>query len=108
MRFAILAMALLTAAPAFADPPADYMANGQTPNNSGSGTAPADPLAGARPESQNCRQLIARANGLTAPSNPGRADEARREMRYAYDALADGDEHACKRHAIKAMEDRMP
>lgn len=97
--------ALLLTAPAFASG-ADYMANGQTPNNSGSGEGRVDPLYGAIPEKDNCEQWLERARQMTEPSNRELADRAHHQIMLAHEALADGDEHACKIHVAHALFDR--
>lgn len=106
MKLSILAtLALLAAGPALADPPGDFTGNGQTPNNSGNGAGFTDPLQGVPPH-QTCERLMQRASTLTDPTSPARAADARHEVELAQDALDDGDEHACKRHALRAIEDR--
>lgn len=106
MKFLPLAAGLLLCTQALADPPADYTNHGQTPNNSGSGTGQLDPLNGARPHAENCLQLLERAGHMTDPTAPDKADAARQEVAMAHEALDNGDERACKRHAITAMEYR--
>jgi hypothetical protein len=97
-------LALLITAPALAAP--DYTHNGQTPNNSGVGSAATDSLQGLHPHKDTCEELLARAGTLTDPTSPDRADDARHEVMLAQDARDDGNAVACKRHAIRAIEDR--
>jgi hypothetical protein len=105
LKFAAVAAALALSAPAFASG-ANYMANGQTPNNSGSGEDRVDPLYGAIPEKDNCEQWLERARQMTEPSNRELADRAHHQIMLAHEALADGDEHACKIHVAHALFDR--
>ncbi|MEI9929157.1 MAG: hypothetical protein WDM89_00960 [Rhizomicrobium sp.] len=81
-----------------------YTQNGQTPNNSGSGAGPIDPLKDATPGVDNCRQLMEKAKSMTAPTNPDRADAAEKELALAVDARERGDYAACRDHSIAAME----
>lgn len=105
LKFAAVAAALALSAPAFASG-ANYMANGQTPNNSGSGEGRVDPLYGAIPEKDNCEQWLERARQMTEPSNRELADRAHHQIMLAHEALADGDERACKIHVAHALFDR--
>jgi hypothetical protein len=107
LKFAAVAATLTISAPAFASGPT-YMSNGQTPNNSGSGSGSGrvDPLQGTIPEKDTCEQWLERANQMTEPSNPYLAERAHRELYRAHRALADGDEYACKRHVERALYDR--
>ena len=105
LNCAVVALALLLAAPALASGPT-YMSNGQTPNNSGSGSGRVDPLQGTIPAKDTCAQWLERANQMTEPSNPSLAERAHRELYRAHEALADGDERACKLHAARALYDR--
>ena len=105
LKSAAVAAALALAAPALASGPT-YMSNGQTPNNSGSGEGRVDPLQGTIPSKDTCEQWLERARQMTEPSNPYLAERAHREIMLAHEALADGDEHACKRHAAHALYDR--
>jgi hypothetical protein len=105
LKFAAVAAALTLAAPAFASG-ANYMANGQTPNNSGSGEGRVDPLYGAIPEKDNCEQWLERARQMTEPSNRELAERAHHQIMLAHEALADGDEHECKIHVAHALFDR--
>jgi|HubBroStandDraft_5_1064220.scaffolds.fasta_scaffold311369_2 hypothetical protein len=100
-----IAAMLLAAAPAAASSPT-YMSNGQTPNNSGSGEGRVDPLQGTIPEKDTCEQWLERARQMTEPSNPYLAERAHHEITLAHEALAYGDEHACKRHVAHALYDR--
>ncbi len=105
-KLAPIAAALIFSSPVLAQQTATptYMQNGQTPNNSGSGAGPIDPLRDATPGVDNCRQLTERAKSMAAPTNPDRADAAEKELAMAQDARDHGDYGACKDHAIMAME----
>jgi hypothetical protein len=105
LKSAAVAAAFALTAPAFASG-ANYMSNGQTPNNSGSGEGRVDPLHGAIPEKDNCEQWLERARQMTEPSNRELADRAHHQIMLAHEALADGDEHACKVHVAHALFDR--
>ncbi|MBV9991981.1 MAG: hypothetical protein JOZ72_11905 [Alphaproteobacteria bacterium] len=103
MRFAILAAALAVSAPALADP-ADYTA----PDRQASYAAGSDLIdtPGAHPQLDACERLMERAFYLPDPGSLERAMDARHEMELARDAFHEGNEFACKRHAIHALEDR--
>ena len=105
LKLAAVAATLALSAPALASGPT-YMSNGQTPNNSGSGSGRVDPLQGTIPEKDTCEQWLERANQMTEPSNPYLAERAHREIHRAHEALADGDEYGCKRHVERALYDR--
>jgi hypothetical protein len=105
LRSAAVAAALMVSAPAIASGPT-YMSNGQTPNNSGTGSGRIDPLQGTIPEKDTCEQWLERASQMTEPSNPYLAERAHREIHRAHEALADGDEYSCKRHVERALYDR--
>jgi hypothetical protein len=105
-KLAPLVAALILSTPVLAQTTAvpTYTQNGQTPNNSGSGAGPIDPLKDATPQVDNCRQLLEKAKSMTAPTNPGRADGAEKELALAQDAKDHGDYGACRDHATLAME----
>lgn len=98
---ACAALALLIAGPALAEP-GDLHPTYDAEGTWSSGDSPLAPQA--RPA--DCVQLLERAFYLNDPSSPARAADARREMELARDAFHDGDEFACTRHAIHALEDR--
>jgi hypothetical protein len=105
LKYAAVAAALTFAIPALASGPT-YMSNGQTPNNSGTGSGRIDPLQGTIPEKDTCQQWLERARQMTEPSNPDLAERAHRQIRLAHEALADGDEDSCKLHVAHALYDR--
>ena len=105
-KLAPLAAALILSSPVLAQTTATptYTQGGQTPNNSGSGAGPIDPLKDATPQVDNCRQLMEKAKSMTAPTNPDRADRAEKEIALAQDARDNHDYGACRDHATLAME----
>jgi hypothetical protein len=100
-----LAALFLLTVPAFAQTSATptYPQNGQTPNNSGSGAGPIDPMRDTTPK-DTCRQLLEKAKSMTRPTSATRADAAEKEMALAVDAHEQGDYAACKMHAEAAMD----
>jgi hypothetical protein len=105
-KLAPLAAALILVTPVLAQTTATptYTQNGQTPNNSGSGAGPIDPLRDSTPNVDNCRQLMEKAKSMAAPTNPDRADAAEKELAMAQDAKDHGDYAACREHSMTAME----
>ena len=105
-KLAPFAAALILATPVLAQQTATptYTHNGQTPNNSGSGSGPIDPLRDATPDVDNCRQLMERAKSMAAPTNPDRADVAEKELAMAQDAKDHGAYGACRDHSVAAIE----
>ncbi|HWA92712.1 MAG TPA: hypothetical protein VG889_21950 [Rhizomicrobium sp.] len=104
MRCAILAAALVLGTPAFADPPADYAPDGRLSNSSAGEVI--DPRQSTDPGLDGCVRLMEQAFNMADPASFGRAIDARHEMELARSAFHNGDEFACNRHAIHALEDR--
>jgi hypothetical protein len=96
-------LALLMATPVLADPPTDVIRNGEMAVPGGSVGATDSPQGTER---VSCVQLLERAFYLSDPADLERALDAHHEMELARDAFQDGDEPACKRHAIHALYDR--
>ncbi len=92
------ALALLMTAPVLADPPREAI---QVPGGSVEAVDRAQDADGA-----SCVELMERAFYLSDPANLERTLDAHREMELARDAYQDGDEAACRRHAMHALEDR--
>jgi hypothetical protein len=65
-----------------------------------------DQVRDVGPSGGDCVKLLERAFYLEDPANFRRAMDARHEMELARQAFRDGDEFACTRHAIHALEDR--
>lgn len=100
MRFhACVAFALLIATPVLAQDGVDETPYADQRPRSEEAQA-AQQQAGA------CVQLMQRAFYLPDPANLERAMDAHHEMEMARDAYRRGDEFACTRHAIHALEDR--
>jgi hypothetical protein len=111
MRYSVILLpaCMLFVAPASAQETATptYTQHGQTPNNSGSGAGPLDPLKDSTPQADNCRQLMQKAKSMAQPTSPDRADAAEKEMAMAVDARDHGDYAACRAHAEAAMQYKM-
>jgi hypothetical protein len=95
-RCALLALLLMSTA-VLASPPDDFAVNDQAYYHA---APPQDT------QLDGCVQLMERAFYQPDPANFDRAIDARHEMELARDAYRAGDEFACRRHAIHALEDR--
>jgi hypothetical protein len=96
---ALFALALTT--PALGDPP-----DGAREAQSNYLGGPIDSAQDVHPALDICVQLMERAFYLNDPSRPELALDARQEMERAREAFHNGDESACERHAMHALEDR--
>jgi hypothetical protein len=94
--------ALLLVTPVLADPPAGATVEmARVPG--GSVDRVGSPQAADR---ASCVDLMERAFYLNDPDSEERTLDAHREMALARDAYQAGDEAACRRHALNALDDR--
>ena len=107
--FACATLALAMTGPVLADPPDDFRADIQVSADNDSSSS--EYLPGAKAgsiatQSDACVRVMERVFYMADPADLDRALNARHEMELARNAFQSGNESACKRHALLALEDR--